>query len=244
MEANVARGQTARLTRWILGGLLAAIFCVAAPSQAQSASGAQSSSDGPVAHGSIATAAPVTYDNKYDIFGGLNYMSLKAGPYLTQSMNNGGAEVMGTYWLRNGLGRYIAPNRLGLAADYRFDAGTTQTAVNHYNLNRTLVFQDMMMGGVQVRGPNNQFFATGLHVLAGASWGNFSHGTEPAAPPEVVGLYTNRTAFISAIGGSLDINESKHWAIRLSPDLMMSRFGTYTATSFAISGGLVYRFGK
>jgi len=95
-----------------------------------------------------------------------------------------------------------------------------------------------------MRGPKNQYFALDLHALAGESWGNFSHGTEPAAPPQLVGLYTDRSAFISALGGSLDINETKHWAIRLSPDLMISHFGTYFDTHFALAGGVLYRFGK
>jgi hypothetical protein len=244
VETNVAQQRFARLTQWILAGLLAAIFCMAAPAQAQSTSGSSSTPDEPVAHGTIAVAAPVTYDNKYEVFGGLNYMHFKAGPFLPQGMNMGGGELMGTYWLRNGAGRYIKPNLLGLAVDYRFDAGTTPVQPNPVGLNRTLVYQNILMGGVQVRGPRNQFFATGLHVLAGRSWGNFSHGTQPASPPERVGLYTDRSAFISAIGASLDINESKKIAIRLSPDLMLSRFGTYTATHFAIAGGILYRFGK
>jgi hypothetical protein len=240
VETNVAQQRFARLARWILAGLFAAIFCMATPAQAQSSS---STPDEPVAHGTIATAAPVTYDNKLELFGGLNYMHFHAGPFLPAGMNMGGGELMGTYWLRKGLGRYIKPNVLGLAADYRFDAGTTPVQPNPVGLNRTLVYQNILMGGVQVRGPHNQFFATGLHVLVGNSWGNFSHGTSPT-PPERVGLYTNRSAFISAIGGSLDINESKQFAIRLSPDLVLSRFGTYTATHFAISGGIIFRFNR
>ena len=251
METNAARGLTARLTRrtsiWILGGLLAATLCFTAHAQSTSGSSSGTSTDtqsssGPVATGTIATAAPVTYDNRYEIYGGLSYMNFKAGPYLVNQMNMGGGEVMGTYWLGE-LGSHIAPGRLGVAADVRGEYGTTQTAVNDKNLNRTLVFQNMVMGGIQMRGPKNQFFATDLHVLAGVSWANFSHGTEPT-PPVVAGLYTNRSAFISALGGSLDINESKHFAIRLSPDLMLSHFGTYTANNFAISGGIIYRFGK
>jgi hypothetical protein len=250
VEANAARGLTARLTHRILGGLCAAVLCLSASilclsANAQSTSGTTTSSSTlPVAHGTIATAAPVTYDNTYEVFGGLSYMRFKAGPYLVQGMNMGGGELMGTYWLHNGAGRYIAPNRLGFDADYRFEAGTTPVAVNAYNLNRTLVYQNILMGGVSLRGPRNQFFATNLHVLAGRSWANFSHGTLPAAPPQAVGLYTDRSAFISAIGMSLDINQSKHWAVRLSPDLMLSRFGTYTLTDIAIGGGVLYRFGK
>ena len=246
METNVAQRRIVRLTGWMLTGLFAVIFCVAVPVQAQaqstSSSDTQSEPDEPVAHGTIATAAPVTYDNRYEIFGGLSYMGFKAGPYLTQNMNMGGGELLGTYWLRNGLGRYIKPNVLGVAADYRFEAGTTPVQVNPVGLNRTLVYQDIVMGGVQVRGPRNEFFATNLHLLGGMSWANFSHGTEPAAPPQRVGLYGDSSAFMGAIGASLDINQSKQFAIRLSPDLMLSHFGSYTDTRFAIGVGVIYRF--
>ena len=246
METNVAQRRIVRLTGWMLAGLFAAIFCVAAPvhTQAQSTSSTdtQSTPDEPVVHGSIAAAAPVTYDNRFEIFGGLNYMGFKAGPYLTKNMNMGGGELLGTYWLRNGAGRYIKPNLLGLAVDYRIDAGTTPVQVNPVGLNRTLVYQNIFMGGVQLRGPRNEFAALGLHLLAGRSWANFSHGTEPAAPPQRVGLYGDGNAFMGAIGASVDINQSKHWAIRLSPDLMLSHFGTYTDTRFAITGGILYRF--
>jgi hypothetical protein len=49
---------------------------------------------------------------------------------------------------------------------------------------------------------------------------------------------------IAAIGGSVDINRSKNWAIRLSPDLILERFGSETREFFGISGGVVYRIGK
>ena len=36
---------------------------------------------------------PVTYDNKYELYGGLNYMNFKAGENLPKRMNLGGAEI-------------------------------------------------------------------------------------------------------------------------------------------------------
>jgi len=57
--------------------------------------------------------APVTYDNKYEIYGGLNYMNFKAGENLPKRMNLGGAEISGTYWLTN---------KWGLVAEYRGEA--------------------------------------------------------------------------------------------------------------------------
>jgi len=58
----------------------------------------------------------------------------------------------------------------------------------------------------------------------------------------LVGLYSNHTAAIFALGGSVDMNRSKNWAVRLSPDLILDEFGTGTREFFAISGGVVYRF--
>ena len=253
LDGNAAQGLNLRLNRRIVvlaSGLFALALCFTLPARAQSTTppqggsdSASSSTEGPVAHGTIATAAPVTYDNRYEIFGGLSYMNFTAGPFAIPRMNMGGGEVMGTYWLR-GTHRFVEPGRLGLAADFRTEWGTTQTGPNSVNLHRTLVIQNMVMGGFQVRGPKNQFFALSAHGLGGISWGNFSHGTLPAAPPEAVGLYTNRSAGIGAIGVSLDINQSKRFAIRLSPDLMLSKFGTATDTNFAIAGGIIYRFGK
>jgi hypothetical protein len=57
-------------------------------------------------------------------------------------------------------------------------------------------------------------------------------------------MYTNRTKPMAALGGSVDINRSKNWAIRLSPDLILEHFGSETREFFAISGGVVYRIGK
>jgi hypothetical protein len=56
-----------------------------------------------------------------------------------------------------------------------------------------------------------------------------------------VGLYPDHTAPIFALGGSIDFNRSKNWAIRLSPDLILEHFGNETREFFSISGGIVYR---
>jgi hypothetical protein len=74
-------------------------------------------------------------------------------------------------------------------------------------------------------------------------------GTGPAAlsAPEnayLVGLYSDRTSPLFALGASVDVNRSRKWAIRLAPDLILEHFGTETREFFAISGGLVYRFGS
>ena len=182
--------------------------------------------------GKLAAAAPVTYDNRYEIYGGINLQNFQAGQNLPKRMNLGGVEFMGTYWLTG---------KLGVAGDFRGEAGTTPVFPNPYTT-RPLVVLYTGLAGVQYRGPRNQRFAVDYHALGGVSHGDFTETPLPAG--ENVGLYSNRTKPMFALGGSLDFNRSKNLAIRLQPDLIFEHFGTETREFFAISGGFVYRLGK
>jgi hypothetical protein len=198
----------------------------------------------------LGPAAPVTYDNKYEIYGGLNYMNFKAGENLPERMNLGGGEIEGTWW--------VTP-KIGASVDYRGEAGTTQVYPNAgaYGIHRPLVYMNMILFGAQYRGPKNQHAALNFHAYGGPSYGVFDGGTAgaPSAPGVPlppgssastnaiqVGLYPNHTAALIALGGSGDFNRSKNLAIRLSPDLILEHFGNETREFFAISGGVVYRF--
>lgn len=202
----------------------------------------------------IGPAPPVTYDNKWEIYGGLNYMNFKAGEDLPKRMNLGGAEIEGTYWLTP---------RIGLAAEYRGGAGTTQVFPNAeiYGIHRPVVYMNDALFGVQYRWLKNQHAALNLHGYGGIADGVFDAGTQGAGPGDVgrtaaenaclasgnsvpagVGLYCNHVAPLIALGGSLDFNRSKNWAIRFSPDLILEHFGNEEREFFAISGGVVYRF--
>jgi hypothetical protein len=196
--------------------------------------------------GKIGPAAPVTYDNRYEIYGGLNFMNFQAGQNLPKRMNMGGGELLGTYWLTR---------RLGLAADYRFEAGTTPVLANGGVApptgnggsginNRPLVYMNIGMLGVQYRGPKNQYVALNYHAYGGVASGIFSYSLEDADPSRIhlTGLYGDSIKPIAALGASLDFNHSKNWAIRLSPDLILEHFGSETREFFAVSGGVVYRF--
>jgi hypothetical protein len=201
------------------------------------------------AQNKLGPAAPVTYDNKFEVYGGLNYMNFMAGQALPKRMNLGGGEFEGTYWLTH---------KWGLALEYRGEAGTTQVypnALAAYGVHRPLVYMNMGMAGAQYRWWGNQHAAVDVHGYGGIADGVFDAGTAgaqigPGAPSgfspayiaSQVGLYPNKTAPIFALGGSLDFNRSKDIAIRLSPDLILEHFGTETREFFAISGGVVYRF--
>ncbi len=208
-----------------------------ASSSAASQTTTQTTTTRPVGLGKIGPAAPVSYDNRYEVFGGLNFMNFQAGQSLPNRMNLGGGELLGTYWLTK---------KLGLSADYRIDAGTTPVFANCCVNNRPLVYLNTGMLGGQYRGPKNQFVAVNYHALFGVSHGTFTYSLKDVPPLYIptIGLYTNRTKPIAALGGSIDFNRSKNFAVRLSPDLILEHFGSETREFFAISGGVIYRFGK
>jgi len=239
-----------RLTICAGAALLAAGWLIANTAQGQtsdSSSTAGQTTGPPRPLGKIAVAALPTYDNRYEVFGGLSFMNFQAGQALPSRMNLGGAELMGTYWLNK---------KLGASADYRIDAGTTPvfanggtTPVSFYGTgvnNRPLVYLNTFMLGGQYRGPKNQFVAVDYHALFGVSHGTFDYSLKNVNPIyySSIGVYTNRTKPFAALGGSIDFNRSKNIAFRLSPDLILEHFGTETREFFGISGGVILRYGK
>jgi hypothetical protein len=196
-----------------------------------------------------------SYNNKWDLYGGLSFMNGQAGQDVPKRYNMGGGEGMGTYWLTS---------HLGLAADYRFEAGTTPTPPNPGNndivhLNRVLVMQHILSGGVQYRGPRNRYVAINYHAFAGGTYGIFDHATQnyPGGSPVSacaaqqqpgqignLGLYCNHLAPWGAAGGSIDFNQGPRFAIRFSPDIIFEHFGTETHEYFSTSLGVLYRFGQ
>jgi hypothetical protein len=243
MAEDKVTGARRNGTRAVFGVALAGLLLAGAGQQARAQAVATGSKLGP--------AAPVSYDNRYEVYGGINFMNFQAGQNLPKRMNLAGGEILGTYWLTH---------KLGLGADYRIEAGTTPVFANagittpstNFNgtgiNNRPLVSLNTFMLGAQYRGPKNQFVAVNYHAYGGVSHGTFNHSFRnilPGADPyAATGLYTNRTKPIFALGGSIDFNRSKNLAVRLSPDLILEHFGTETREFFSISGGVIYRFGK
>jgi len=212
----------------------------------------------PITSSKIGPAAPVTYDNKYEIFGALNFQNFQAGQSLPRRMNLGGGEFLATYWLP---GDHWFTRNIGVGVDYRIDAGTTpvkansgittpnaegQTGIN----NRPLVYLNTFMAGAQYRSKfRNQYAALNFHGYGGVSHGTFDSSYRNLIVPvsqanTATGLYSNRTAPMAALGASIDFNVSKRMAIRLSPDLILENYGTELREFVAVSGGVIWRFGK
>jgi hypothetical protein len=233
-ESRRARWMGRRLWMGALAVLLTAATGAATAQNAQVQNTPQVTTKPKPKFGMI---VPVTYDNKYEVYGGFSFMNFQAGQALTERMNLGGVELQGTYWLTH---------KWGLAADYRGEWGTTPVNPTPYISGRPLVSLNIGMLGAQYRGPKNQYAALNYHAFVGVGHGAFNHdtGVVPMQYRPLIGLYTDRTKPVAALGGSVDINRSKNIAIRLSPDLILEHFGTETRTFFSISGGVIYRFGK
>jgi hypothetical protein len=183
----------------------------------------------------IGGPAPVRYNNRFEAYGGLNLMTFTAGN-LQERANLGGTELLGTWW---------ATHHIGPGLDIRGEAGTTPVAPNADSFipptHRPIVEQFMLMAGAQYRGPRNQQFALNYHAYGGADDGIFNRGIH-GIPPTTIGLFNNKIKPVGAVGVSLDWNRSAHWALRISPDMMLTRFGNEWEQTFALTIGVVYRF--
>ena len=197
----------------------------------------QAQDEAPAAQGKLGSAPPVTYANRYELYGGFNFQNTMAGQDLPTRANLGGIEILGTDWLTP---------KWGVGVEFRGEAGSTPTLaapIAQNNLpSRPNIYQLMFLGGAEYRGPKNQYAAWNVHAFGGAAHGVFDAQT--AGSTVNLGLYTNRTSPQFALGTSVDINRSKKWAIRIAPDLIVEHWGTETREFFYLSGGVVYRIGK
>jgi len=185
--------------------------------------------------------ANVHYDNRYDLSLGFAYDHMKAGPTLLQGSNLGGIDLTGSYW----LARHWAVEGTGRAY-----LGTSGAGVNTLGIQGPFVSQYIFAGGPEWLGPHNKHGALIAHALFGGAYGNFEqdlHGNSPA----VVDFYNNQLAPAVILGGHMDLNRSAHWVFRITPDAVMTHYGTNYApkvsqfdVNFAISVGVQYKFNK
>ncbi|HET7103281.1 MAG TPA: hypothetical protein VFI20_04265 [Terracidiphilus sp.] len=185
--------------------------------------------------------ANVRYDNRYDLSLGMAYRHIKAGPNLLQGANLGGVDLSGSYWLTK---------RWGLEGSGRGYLGTSGAAPNPYSINGPFISEYIFAGGAQWLGPHNKHGALIAHALFGGARGDFETDLRGQSP-SVVGFYNDQIAPAAIIGGHIDLNRSARWALRITPDAVITRYGinygnhlTQTDVNFAISVGVQYKFKK
>jgi len=208
--------------------------------QAQTAA-SQTATTGPYI--STDPLANVRYDNRYDLYLGMAYDHMKAGPMLLQGSNLGGLDLSGSYWLSR---------HWGLEGSGRGYLGTSGAAPNPYSINGPFVAQYFFVAGPEWLGPHNKHGDLMAHAMFGGVYGSFEQNLR-GTPPYAVGFYNDQVAPAAIIGGHMDLNRSARWVFRVTPDSVTTHYystdkygnqRTQYDVNFAISVGVEYKFKK
>ena len=186
--------------------------------------------------------AGVSYNSRYEVYGGLAYTHYDAGPSLLQGANLGGFDIQGARFFTH---------KWAVDAAARAYFGTSGAVPNIYGIRGPGVSNYMLLGGPEYRLASNQHASLTLHALFGGTYGLFTGSLTDQngnkVEPGQVGFFNDQIAFGSAIGGSIDLNRSPRLAFRISPDANLTDFSANGhgdfKEQFAISVGLVYRLG-
>ncbi len=189
------------------------------------------------------TLSGVTYNNRYEVYGGLAYSHFDAGPSLLQGSNLGGFDVQGARFFTH---------KWAAVANLRGYLGTSGATPNPYGIKGPFVSEYMALVGPEYRVASNQHASLTLHALFGGAYGYFTRGLQDQngakIEPAQVGFFNDQISFGSAIGGSIDLNRSPRLAFRISPDATLTDFSSAGKgdfkEQFGISIGLVYRLGR
>jgi hypothetical protein len=210
-----------------------------AQTQIQGTASPQTSANG--TYIAVDPLANVRYDNRYDLSLGLAYDHVKAGPTLLQGSNLGGLDLSGSYWFSR---------HWGLEGSGRGYLGTSGAAPNPYGISGPFISQYLFVGGPEWLGPHNKHGALIAHAMVGGAYGKFDQDLR-GNPPSVVDFYNDQLALGAIVGGHFDLNRSNRWVLRITPDAVITRYGTnygskatQTDVNFAISVGVEYRFKK
>jgi hypothetical protein len=194
-----------------------------------------------LARAQVTATAPVPenaqYLNRWDVYGGAQYSHFNPSPGRNVAANNllgwtGAATV------------YFRPV-WGIEASVRGLYGTMTIPPNPYNVvSNPKMNETLFLFGPTFRLWRRPTYNIGLHVLIGAAYGSFDRDFPPGIEPNLVGVYNNKLAFGSAVGGSYDYNLSPRLAVRLFTDWQATRYGYTVQNEFAGSVGIVYKFGS
>lgn len=181
------------------------------------------------------TLSGVRYDARWEFYLGPAYSHFDAGPTLLQGANLGGLDLQAARWFNR---------RWAAAANVRSYLGTSGAVPNIYGIRGPFAAEFPFLAGPEFRGPSNEHASMTFHALVGGAYGLFDKGLG-TVPPAAVGFYNNQITFASALGGSIDLNRSPKLAFRISPDAMLTDFGSSgLKEQFALSVGIVYRLGR
>jgi hypothetical protein len=178
-----------------------------------------------------------TYSHKYELDSGAGYLRFRPGDSL-QHNSEVNWQVDLTDYLRGDL---------GVTVEGRGYYGTAYTGT-HVASGLNQAYNPSISQYAIMAGPRYRFYK-GLHwgwtgqVEAGVGHGNFGTGTN-GLPPQLVGLYTNSTVLNVTAGASVDYNLGPGLAFRLTPNYLITNYGSTFQYNAGWNLGVVYRFGR
>jgi hypothetical protein len=161
-------------------------------------------------------AAPYAAAQKFEAFGGYSVTRMKTEKDFEPANTHGWNASFTAY----------PTSRLGFTTDV---AGYYST-LGHGSDPAVSLRQYTFMAGPQVRILRKERFETSFHALFGAA-----RGEVPGSADE--------TTFAANFGTNFDVKVSRRVAMRFSPGLYLTQFGTETQRNFRFSVGPVFRFG-
>jgi opacity protein-like surface antigen len=177
-----------------------------------------------------------TYSHQYETYFGGGYLRFRPGSTL-QNISESDWNV--------GITDYLV-GRLGVTADFRGYYGTAFTNGEggfEYQQFNPSISQYTAMAGPQYRFFEGQHWGWSAFVLAGIGHGNFGTGTG-GLPPTLIDLYPDGNALNMTAGASVDFNLGPGLALRLTPNYLLSRYGSDNQNNRGFNAGIVYRFGR
>jgi len=178
-----------------------------------------------------------TYSHKYELDFGGGYLRFRPGNTL-QHNSESSWNVDLTDYLRGDL---------GVTIEGRGYYGTAYTGT-HVGSGLAQAYEPGISQYSIMAGPRYRFFK-GQHwgwtgqVEAGVGHGNFGTGTN-GLPPQLVGLYTDATVLNVTAGASVDYNLGPGLAFRLTPNYLITNYGSTMQYNAGWNLGMVYRFGR
>jgi len=157
------------------------------------------------------------------VFGGYAVTRMKSETQDTHATLNGWNTSLTTY----------LNNRFGLTADFAGFYGDVKPGIT--NGDPVTTRQYSFMGGPQFRLFHTARFESSIRAVFGGAYGYL---------PQDAYRDINQTTFAGLIGSNFDVKLSRRVAMRFSPGLYLTQFGTnQTQKNFRFSAGPVFEFG-
>jgi hypothetical protein len=183
-----------------------------------------------------AAAINDVYSHRYEAYVGAGYLRFEPGATLQRATE---------YSWDVGVTRYFS-QKLGLTGDARGIYGTAYLEPSQdfgTNVSHPRVSEYTWMAGPTYRFLLHPKYSVSGRVMAGGALGNFSSDTNGYGA-KYFNLWPDGMGLAASAGVPVEYNFSPKIGLRLTPEYLLTSFGSTTQNSFGFTAGVVVRWGK